>query len=89
MWLLVVLEPLGSSVARSAGVGQVAPARLLPGLWRPYRQGSCQGGPPRPLAICVSDLGIALPVLCLWLPSSSLLSVVAGAALTARAQVKG
>ena len=37
----------------------------------------------------VSGLGVALVVLCLWLPSSALLSVAAGAALTARAQVKG
>ena len=58
---LVVLEPAGSRVVCSAGVGQVAPARLLPGPRRPPRQGSCQGGgsPPRPLALCISGLGVA------------------------------
>ena len=57
MWLMV-LEPLGSRVARFAGVGQVAPARLLPGPRRPPQQGSCQGSPPRPLALCVSILAL-------------------------------
>ena len=88
MWLMV-LEPLGSRVARSAGVRQVAPARLLPGLRRLPRQGSCRGSLPRPLAFCVSSLGVALIGLRLWLPSSALLSVAVGAALPARAQVKG
>ena len=88
MWL-VELEPVGSRVARSVSIGEVAPARLLPGPRRPPRQGPCRGSPPRPLALCVSGLGVALVVLRLWLPSSALLSVAAGAALTARAQVKG
>ena len=30
---LIGSEPVGSRVARSAGVGQVAPAKLFPGLW--------------------------------------------------------
>src|SRR4051812_30321507 len=99
MWLMV-LGALGSRVARSAGVGQVALARLLPGPRRSPRQGSCWGSPLRPLALCVSGLGIALPVLRFWrehcsgilvllLPPLALLSVAAGAALTTRAQVEG
>ena len=99
MWLMV-LEPLGSRVARSAGIGQVAPARLLPGPRRPPRQGSRWGSPPRPFALCVYGLGVALPVLCfslercfgilvLLLPPFAPLSVAAGAALTACAQVEG
>ena len=48
---LVVLEPAGSRVACSAGIGQVAPARLLPGLRGLPRQGSCRGSPPRPFAL--------------------------------------
>ena len=83
------LELLGSRVARSAGVGQVAPARLLPGPWRPARQGPCRGSPPCPSALCISGLGVASLLLRLWLSSPVLLSVAAGAALTARAQVKG
>ena len=63
-------ELLGSRVARSAGVGQAAPARLLLGPRRPPRQGSCRGSPPRPFAL-----------LCFWswcclgclVPSASLL----------------
>ena len=41
-----------------AGVGQVAPARFLLGLWRPPRQGPCRGISPRPSALCVSDLAL-------------------------------
>ena len=84
--LLVVLEPVGSRVAHSAGFGQVAPARLLPG---PPRQGSCQGSPPRPLALRVSWSWRCFGCLVLRLPSSALLSVAVGATPTACAQVKG
>ena len=59
-----------------AGAAEVVPARVLP------------GGLPRPFALCVSGLGVASVFLCLQLPSSALLSAAAGAALTARAQVK-
>ena len=41
-----------------AGVGQVAPARFLPGLWRPPRQGPCRGSSPRPSALRVSGLAL-------------------------------
>ena len=42
-----------------AGVGQVAPARLLPGLCRPPRQGSCWRNPPCPFALYASGLSAA------------------------------
>ena len=67
------LELLGSRAARCAGVGQVAPARLLPGPRRSPRQGSCRGSPPRPSVLCVFGLGIALVVLCFGLSPASLL----------------
>ena len=56
---------------------EAAPARVLPGE---------STSPSCSLCLC---LGVALIVLWLWLPSSALLSVAAGAAITARAQVKG
>ena len=71
--LLVELETVGSRVACSVGVGQVAPARLLSGLQRLPRQGSCRGSPPRPLLSCVSCLGVALVVLCFGFSLASLL----------------
>ena len=92
MWL-VELEPVGSRVARSVSIGQVAPARLLPGPRRLPRQGPCRGSPPRPLALwylwswrCLGHLVLRLlsgspPLPCLVWPWR--------AAPTARAQVKG
>jgi len=65
------------------------------------RQGSCRGCKGCPgkglaggvhlalLLFVFLGLGVALPVSCLWLPSSALFSVAVGAALTAHAQVKG
>ena len=41
-----------------AGIGQVAPARFLPGLWRPPRQGPCRGSSPCPSALHVSGLAL-------------------------------
>ena len=71
----------------SAGVGQVAPARFLPGLWTPLRHGPCQGSSPRPSTLCVS--GLALLWLSCVFASSAPPSVAAGVATTARAQVNG
>ena len=61
-------NPWAQRVACSIGVGQVAPARLLPGPRRPSRHGSCRGSPPRPLDLCVSGLGVALIALCFGFP---------------------
>ena len=54
-----------------AGVGQVAPARLLPGLCRPPRQGCCRGKPVLPLRssclwleCCLGSLVPSLPLPC-------------------------
>src|SRR4051812_9569419 len=49
-----------------AGVGQVAPARVLPGLCRPPLQGSCRGDPPRPFALHAS--GWSSASVALYLP---------------------
>ena len=71
-----------------AGISQVAPARLLPGLCRPSRQGCCRGKSILPL--CSSCLWLEC---CFWqphsFPSSTPPSMVAGVATTALAQVKG
>ena len=75
-------ELLGSRVARSAGAGQVAPVRLLPGMRRPPQQGSCRGKLLRPSASLCSSPWRCLIVLCwasasLRLPSFVLLCVAA------------
>ena len=72
-----------------AGAAEATAARVFPGLRRLPQQESCQGSPPRPLALSVSWSWCCFGCLVLWLPSSALLSVAMGAALTARAQVKG
>ena len=51
---MMALETVGSRVACSAGVRQVAPARILPRLRKPPRQQFCRGSPPRPLALFAS-----------------------------------
>lgn len=60
------LEPLGSMVARSAGVGQATPARLLPGPRRPPWQGSCRGSPPHPFTLLCVWSWRRLVCLVLW-----------------------
>ena len=79
---------LGLKGGGSAGIGQVAPARFLPGLWRPPRQGPWWGSSHRPSTLRVSGL-VLLGGLVASLPSSAPLGVAVGAAPTARAQVKG
>ena len=74
-------EPVGSRVARSAGVGQVAPARLLPGLRGAAsarilpRESTSPSFPPALLVLASPWLSCASASL--WLPSSALLSVAA------------
>ena len=61
-WMMA-LGTVGSRVARSVGVGRAAPARVLPGLLRLPRQGSCRGNLLRPSALCGLGLGVALVIL--------------------------
>ena len=61
--LMTALGAVGSRVARSVGVGQAAPARVLPGLLRLPLQGSCRGNLLRPSALCGLGLGFALIIL--------------------------
>ena len=64
-----------------AGAAEAAPARVLPGE---------STSPLYSLVLLVFALPCpSFALVSLWLPSSALLSVAAGAALTARAQVKG
>ena len=91
-WPNVMLETVGSRVARSIGVGRAAPARVLPGLLRLPRQGSCRGNLLRPSALCGLGLGVALAAsgfgfTSVHLPCSAWCAV--GATPTVRAQVKG
>ena len=89
MWMMV-LGTVGSRVARSVGVGRAAPARVLPGLLRLPRQGSCRGNLLRPSALRGLGLGVALIILGTGLTLALLpvlLGVIIGAALTPRAQV--
>ena len=58
-----MLETVGSRVARSAGVGRAAPARVLSGPLRLPRQESCQGNLLLPSALCGLGLGVALVIL--------------------------
>ena len=90
--LMMALGAAGSRVARSIGAGRAVPARVLPGPLRPPGKGLAGGTCFVPLLFVV----LALALLCLswasvlpWLTSPVLLGVVAGAALTARAQAKG
>ena len=62
-WPNVMLETVGSRVARSVGVGRAVPARILPGLLRLPRQGSCGGNLLRPFALCGLGLGVAFIIL--------------------------
>ena len=61
--LMMALGAVGSRVARSVGVGRAAPAKVLPGLLRLPRQGSCRGNLLRPSALCGLGLGVALIIL--------------------------
>ena len=77
----MMLETVGSRVARSVGVGRAAPARVLLG----------ETDPPlclfafSVLALLWLSWASVLP----WLTSPVLLGAAVGAAPTARAQVKG
>ena len=62
-WPNVILETVGSRVARSVGVGRAAPARVLLRLLRLPRQGSCRGNLLRPSALCGLGLGVPLVIL--------------------------
>ena len=60
---MMALGTVGSRVACSVGVGRAVPARILPGLLRLPRQGSCRGNLLRPSALCDLGLGVALIIL--------------------------
>ena len=87
-WPNVILETVGSRVARSVGVGRAVPARVLPGPLRPLGKGLAGGTCFVPLLFVVLALALLLLSWALvlpWLTSPVLLGVNVGVAPTARA----
>ena len=92
-WPKVMLETVGSRVARSVGVGRAAPARVLPGLLRLSPARVLPGETAPPLCffafLVLALLWLSWASVFPWFTSLALLGVALGAAPTARAQVKG